>query len=428
MLKFKNQHNCQITSDNKPSIRYEPATLGLSVPGIPGSQPVINKIIPVIHNFTPPPIPLPGHGLPRALNYHADYGGCGFWRMIWPETVINGYQKGVIMGMTSMIGDANYYKNGLKCVKFQRQATPQQLDFFKCVKKVMNDTGGKVVYEVDDIIFKDDIPDFNRCKEAFLDDRIVASVLEMMNIADEITVTCEYMKQYYIKKTGNSNIRVIPNYPPRYWGDRLYDINKLGKRYNIHKKRPRIGYCGSGTHFDIQNKTNQIDDFAHVVDYIISTRNKFKWVFMGGFPLKVKPFIDRGIMEYVNWSPILEYPVGIDNLDVNCVIAPLVDCEFNRAKSNIKYLEPAMLGIPAICQDMVTYKDCPIKFKTGEEMISQIEYLLKDQGQYINMCKKVRKYADSMWLEDRIDEHCEMYFKSANEPRPALKRLNPEII
>ena len=22
--------------------------------------------------------------LPRALNYYADYSGCGFWRMIWP--------------------------------------------------------------------------------------------------------------------------------------------------------------------------------------------------------------------------------------------------------------------------------------------------------------------------------------------------------
>ncbi len=426
MLKFKNQ-SINNTGNTAPSIRYEPVSIGLPVLGVPGAPLITNKIIPTFHNITSPPIPLPGHGLNRALNYHADYGGCGFWRMIWPEISINGYQKGVIMGMTTMIGDANYYKTGLKCVKFQRQATPQQLEFFKYVKNLMNDTGGKVVYEVDDIIFKEDIPDFNRCKEAFLDDRIADSVLKMMSIADEITVTCDYMKQYYINKTSNTNIRVIPNYPPKYWGNRFYDINKLERRYNEHKKRPRIGYCGSGTHFDIQNKTNQLDDFAHVVDHIIATRNKFKWVFMGGFPLKVKPFIDSGVMEYVNWRPILEYPAGIDDLDVSCVIAPLLDCTFNRAKSNIKYLEPAMLGIPAVCQNMVTYKDCPIKFTTGEEMISQIEELLKDKSHYLNMCKRVRKYAESMWLEDNIDQHLEVYFKSANEPRPALKRLNPEI-
>lgn len=427
MLKFKNQ---QITSPsrNQPTVVYEPASLGIPGLFLPHGAPIVNKVIPTIQNLSQPPIPLPGQGLSRAVNYHADYGGCGFWRMIWPETVINGYQKGVIMGMTTMVGDPNFYRSGVKCVKLQRQATPQQLQFFKFLKKIMNDLGGKVVYEVDDIIFKEDIPDFNRCKEAFLDDQIVASVLEMMSIADEVTVTCEYMKQYYIQKTGNTNIRVIPNYPPRYWGDGHYDLSKLEKRYDTHKKRPRVGYCGSGTHFDIQNKMNQQDDFAHVVDHIIKTRNKFKWVFMGGYPLKVKPFIDSGVMEYINWSPILEYPRGIDALDVNCVIAPLMDCTFNRAKSNIKYLEPAMLGIPAICQDLVTYKDCDQRFTTGEELINQIEALMKDKTYYLNTCKKARAYAESMWLEDHIDEHLDVYFKSKNEHRSALKRLNPEII
>lgn len=426
MLKFKNQQVSPASSP-QPSIVYQPVSL--SIPGVflPPGTPPINKVIPTLHNVSQPPIPLPGQGLDRAVNYHADYGGCGFWRMIWPETVINGYQKGVVMGMTTMVGDPNFYRSGVKCVKLQRQATPQQLQFFKFLKKTMNDLGGKIVYEVDDIIFKEDIPDFNRCKEAFLDDQIVASVLEMMSIADEVTVTCEYMKQYYIEKTGNTNIRVIPNYPPRYWGDGYYDIKKLEKRYDAHKKRPRIGYCGSGTHFDIQNKMNQQDDFAHVVDHIIATRNKFKWVFMGGYPLKVKPFIDSGVMEFVTWSPILEYPRGIDALDVNCVIAPLMDCKFNRAKSNIKYLEPAMLGIPAVCQDLITYKDCDLRFSTGDELISQLEQLLRDKSHYLEMCKKSRKYAESMWLEDHIDEHLDVYFKKNEDVRSALKRLNPEI-
>lgn len=427
MLKFKNQPTSQEPQSPPPTIRYEPTTLRIPVPGLPPGTPRVNKVIPTFHNIQQPPIPLPGQGLSRAINYHADYGGCGFWRMIWPETVINGYQHGVIMGMTTMVGDPNFYRSGVKAVKLQRQATPQQLQFFKFLKNVMNDIGGKVIYEVDDVIFKEDIPDFNRCKEAFLDDAIVASVMEMMSLADEITVTCEYMKQYYIEKTGNPNIRVIPNYPPRYWGDNLYSLEKLEKRYDKHKKRPRIGYCGSGTHFDIQNKMNQQDDFAHVVDHIIATRNKYKWVFMGGYPLRVKPFIDSGIMEFINWSPILEYPRGIDALDVNCVIAPLVDCKFNRAKSNIKYLEPAMLGIPAICQDMVTYKDCPLRFTTGDELISQIDGLLKDKSKYLAMCKRVRAYAETMWLEDHIDEHLEVYFKNKNESRPKLKILNPEI-
>ena len=38
-----------------------------------------------------------------------------------------------------------------------------------------------------------------------------------MGLCDEITVTCKFMKDYYTEKTGNKNITVIPNYPPKWW-------------------------------------------------------------------------------------------------------------------------------------------------------------------------------------------------------------------
>ena len=31
--------------------------------------------------------------MPRAVNYYADFSGCGFWRMLWPEHTLNAYQK-----------------------------------------------------------------------------------------------------------------------------------------------------------------------------------------------------------------------------------------------------------------------------------------------------------------------------------------------
>ena len=35
----------------------------------------------------------PENNLPRFLNYYADYSGCGHWRMIWPEQVMNAIYK-----------------------------------------------------------------------------------------------------------------------------------------------------------------------------------------------------------------------------------------------------------------------------------------------------------------------------------------------
>ena len=40
----------------------------------------------------------PEEGLTRFLNYYADYSGCGHWRMIWPEQVMNAHNKAVVHG------------------------------------------------------------------------------------------------------------------------------------------------------------------------------------------------------------------------------------------------------------------------------------------------------------------------------------------
>ena len=47
--------------------------------------------------------------LPRFLNYYADYSGCGHWRMIWPEQVMNAHSKACVHGTTVMNLDERYY-------------------------------------------------------------------------------------------------------------------------------------------------------------------------------------------------------------------------------------------------------------------------------------------------------------------------------
>ncbi len=104
--------------------------------------------------------------LPRFLNYYADYSGCGHWRMIWPEQVLNAHQKAVVHGTTVMNVDERYYIQA-KGVRIQRQATPQQLEFVKWVRKVADKNNFRLIYEIDDICFHEDIPDYNKYKTAF---------------------------------------------------------------------------------------------------------------------------------------------------------------------------------------------------------------------------------------------------------------------
>ena len=68
-----------------------------------------------------------------------------------------------------------------------------------------------------------------------------------------------------------------------------------------------------------------------------------------------------------------EYPGLLDSLEPNMLIAPLADNTFNKAKSDLKYIESCCYGLPIACQDLCTYQDAPYKFTTGDEMIDIIK-------------------------------------------------------
>jgi hypothetical protein len=430
-LKLKNTPKPAVNGNI--TFEYTPIYTGIPNPphGLPHGMPVYSHVsLKPINLPQPPALEMPESSLPRALNYYADYGGCGFWRMIWPELMLNQYQKACISGLTCMVMDPRFY-HGIKAIRMQRQATPVQRDFIKELKKASSQIGFRLIYEVDDIVFKDDIPDYNRCKDAFVSQDIIDSILEIMGMMDEVTVTCKYMKEYYQHKTGNKNITVIPNYAPKFWLDRFYDKQKLERLFEENKKRPRILYSGSGTHIDVLNRTGLKDDFHHVVDSIIKARKKFKFVWKGCFPLAVKPYIDNGEMEFLDWSALPDYPQGLVDANCNAVFAPLIDNVFNKSKSNIKMIEAGGLGLPGAYQDICTYEEAEHKFKNGDDLINQLEYLTSDFDRYMDLSGKARKFTEGLWLEDHIQKYEALYTtawgsKERNEKCPDLIKLNPD--
>lgn len=364
--------------------------------------------------------------LPRFLNYYADYSGCGHWRMIWPEQILNAHSKAVMHGTTVMNLDPRYYVMA-KAVRIQRQATKQQLEFVKMLKEFSNQNGMRLIYEIDDICFKEDIPDYNKYKPAFENPEIRESAQAIMSMCDEITVTCKFMRDYYSSKTGNKNVTVIPNFMPKFWLGHYYDITKIMNNYDKNKKKPRILYAGSGAHFDVDNRTKQKDDFFHVNEVIRKTVDKYQWVFLGAFPLPIMDLIKSGKIEFHPWRRLYEYGDGINDLNVNMMVAPLQDNTFNKSKSDLKYIEACAFGLPIACQDLVTYENAPIKFKSGDDMINQIEETLKDVSKYKSICKKARQYAETRWLEtdSNIDCYLEMYSTPfGDSSRKNLARYN----
>jgi len=350
-------------------------------------------------------------GIKRAVSFAADHQGCGFWRIHWPETIINGQQLGIVNNNNFMILQENFY-HGITCVRIQRQVTPTQLQFVQALKDISNKTNKfKIYYDIDDVIFPEDIPLYNKAREAFVDPIICQTAVKIMQLCDGITTPTAYMSKYYENKTGVQGI-VLPNYMPKFWIDRFYNKAKIVENYDKHKKRPRVGYIGSPTHFDVGANSGVKDDFGDVFPFIIKTLKNFQWVIMGGMPRELVSYVKSGDIEFQPWSRIWDYPSTYNNLNLNVVIAPLQDNKFNRAKAEIKYLEAGALGIPCVCQDLEPYKIAPLRFQTGDEMVDILKKVVGDRKYYLTESDKARKVATSWWLEDHIGEHVKLYFGS----------------
>lgn len=363
------------------------------------------------NNFQRPP----SHQMPnmerRAISYAADHGGCGFWRIHWPEAVINSLQNGVVTNSTFMLTDPRYY-NGIKSVKIQRQVTPPQLEFVKFLRHT-SDTGSKfkIYYEIDDVIFPEDIPLYNKAREAFIDPVIKKTALEIIKLCDVITTPTKFMAEYYTARTGVPS-KIVPNYMPKFWIDRFYSKEKIIQNFETNKKRPRIGYVGSPTHLNIGLVPGAQDDIYPHIALIRKTSKVFKWVFMGGVPPPLTDLVRSGDIEYVPWTSLFNYAYTFDSLNLTIAIAPLQDNNFNKAKAPIKYLEAGALGVPCVCQDYDPYSIASLKFKTSDEMYELIKKLTSNRQFYLTESDKARKAATQYWLEDHIDEHMQLYFPS----------------
>jgi O-antigen biosynthesis protein len=384
---------------------------------IPFGVPTQKYLHPGIPTPVIPPMDVPGQGLKRAVCYLADYGGCGFYRAIGPNLLLNLHSKAVIQDSTTMILDPRYYET-VEAVKFQRQATPQQKQFVEFVRQATKNRNGKLIYEVDDVVFHEDIPMYNRNRDAFTDPLIRQTIVEIMGLMDEITVTSEYFRDYIINKTGYKNVTALPNYLMKWWFDRYYNLGDLIKKFEKNKKKPIVAIFASGTHVDVINRANQQDDFAGVIEHIIKTRTDFQWHFYGSHPIPLKPFIDRGEIKFFNWAPLPNFPEAMANSGAQVTFAALQDNEFNRCKSNIKLIESGALGLPCVCPDMVTYKDAFLKYSNGNEFIDCLKTVTKNQTVYADFCKKSRDHASKFWLDDdqNLMKHYDSYFTHIDSP------------
>lgn len=372
------------------------------------------------------PSPAPDDSIPKVIQYLADSSGCGMYRCGWMSHLMNYEGKGMIIDSCMMITDPRIYQH-IHAIRLQRQASSPQKEFVKFLKSLQGQYNFKLIYEVDDVVFREDIPDYNKFKHAFTSDEIRNNIQEIITMCDEVTVTCDFMKQLYTHRTGKKEITVIPNFPAKFWIGNYYNPERIVKLYDTYKRKPRILYAGSGAHFDVDGLNKGEDDFSHVIQNIIDTRHKYQWVFIGSFPPALHRYIVSKEIEFHPWQTLYKYPQKIYDLEIQMMVAPLQDNNFNRSKSDLKYIEACLYGLPVACQDMVTYQEADIKFKTGAEMIESIEKELKSSWDYKRKIRQRREVGEARFLEhdQNLDCYVELFKYPYGDPRRKnLKRWN----
>ena len=160
--------------------------------------------------------------------------------------------------------------------------------------------------------------------------------------ADMVTTTTPILEGFF--KKLNKDTAVLPN---------LIDFN-LFKKYNLVKsKEVRIGYQGGSSHYE------DLYIVKDAIKEVIETNPNAKFVYCGDYRLKnLFKEIPEDRKEIHSWVNFIAYPYLLPLLNLDIGICPLVDNEFNRNKSNIKWLDYSAVGAATVASNIPPYSPC----------------------------------------------------------------------
>jgi glycosyltransferase involved in cell wall biosynthesis len=106
------------------------------------------------------------------------------------------------------------------------------------------------------------------------------------------------------------------------------------------------------------------------------------------------------------WIPFEDYPTAVAWGQFDVAIAPLCDHPFNQAKSNIKWLEAAVQGIPFLCSKVGPYAEipdgCAVRIpNTAVQWAEALHTLLKDAKLRETLREESREALLASWTIDR---------------------------
>lgn len=231
--------------------------------------------------------------------------------------------------------------------------------------------------ELDDYI--SDIPADHEAYEHYKGTRHKI-IMAQMTHSDGLIVSTPYLAQQY--KGKNEHIFVVPN---------SIDFKEWTGLERGRHDRLRIGWIGGGTH------GKDLEMVAPALEKVLEKYwDKDVWFYcIHGCPALYKTW--PRVYHTTKWAKINLYPRFMSSFKFDIGIAPLEDNNFNRAKSNLRWLEYSALKIPTVASPLPDFSRVIDSGNNGfiardeKDWIDALSLLIESEGTRREMGMKAHK-------------------------------------
>lgn len=269
--------------------------------------------------------------------------GSGYLRMVFPFLENTNKEVKTLKDYSCELPLVTSNPGVRKIAYFQRNGYTCNLSKFRDWANLWKFAGNKIVVDIDDDLFNvgeliDRVKNFDEAVAISL------QVKEIVTAADLVTCSTDRLAER--TRMFNPNVIIVPNrLSNKCWN--LTMSPTVEKK--ISGKAFKIGYVGTPTH------DRDLEIVSDPIRKILSEEpGLIEFEVIGAYQNISPPFGNKV------WLPSrTEYPVFVEwlhkvqNWDIGLI--PLVDDNFNKSKSNLKFLEYAALSIPIICSDVESY-------------------------------------------------------------------------
>lgn len=311
-------------------------------------------------------------GLPKIYFHVSENSGVGYYRTYLPalklrehklaDTMISDFRWGVGDHVELSLDKLMPVINWADLVVVGRKDMGQFYAQWGAIKELFNIP---IIMDTDDNV--ENVRPTNPGYQGYHpgSEAIVWNKFGMAKVFDGVTVSTSNLVEYY--KRYNPKIFELPN---------SLDVAEWRK----HTKKVhddgfiRIGFMASASH----------PESAHIIRKpileLLKKHKNVKFLITSMF-LPLFEGVER--VEAIPWIPLKDWPRDYQNLGLDIGLAPLADNLFNRAKSNLRWMEYSVQGVPSVVSPVEAYK-CVRDGVDGffatehEEWVEKIEALILD--------------------------------------------------